>query len=719
MFRRRNLNLLIPLVLACVNLFAILGGSLAATLTVTNTNNTGTGSLRQAVLDSNTLAGSDTIVFDPVVFGTPQTITLASVITINPATGDSLTIIGPGEDLLTVSGNNAVRIFTLSSGDTASISGMTLTLGDDSAIGNSGTLTVTNVTFHDNTAGNGGAIVNGGASLTIIGCTFTENECTSGSATGLGGGAIYSSTSGTVSVSNSTFTGNNEIGGSGGGGAIRNRSGTMNISDSTFTGNTAVDGAGGVVNSDIMTMTGCTVTGNSTNANGGGVSNSGQLTMTNCVVTGNLANTHGGGIRSATPSAGDFLSISNSTISSNTANAENNTAGDGGGLSISGIGVTISNSTISGNMALGSGTNAGNGGGIDSDSAVATLTNVTISGNSAGRDGGGVKAIGTSTFSTTLNSCTIVNNTAVHDGGGILRGSSTVPVNLHATIVANNSDDGTAPDILGSVVSQGYNLIENLTGAMITGDTTGNIIGQDPVLGALAAYGGATQTHALLAGSPAIDAADPVNFPATDQRGIERAQDGDNTGSARADIGAYEGAALGLASAVSRKTHGPAGEFDLPLVLHPPGSGTVEPRASGPTTLVLYFTENVTAADGVVNGNEFAIMNATYSSASISGNTVTLNLTNVVNQSVVSVSINGITSISGTTLMGDSDIEVRALVGDTNGSTSVNATDISQAKSKVGNIVSGSNFWHDVTVDGNLNTSDVLLVKFKSGTNVP
>jgi hypothetical protein len=130
----------------------------AATFTVSNTSNAGAGSLRQAVTDSNNAAGSDTIVFDPAVFSTPQTITLASVITINPATGDSLTITGPGANLLTISGNNATRIFDISSGDTASISGITFTQAVTGAISNSGNLTVTNSTFNANTNSSGGAI---------------------------------------------------------------------------------------------------------------------------------------------------------------------------------------------------------------------------------------------------------------------------------------------------------------------------------------------------------------------------------------------------------------------------------------------------------------------------------------------------------------------------------------------------------------------------------
>jgi hypothetical protein len=84
------------------------------------------------------------------------------------------------------------------------------------------------------------------------------------------------------------------------------------------------------------------------------------------------------------------------------------------------------------------------------------------------------------------------------------------------------------------------NLIENISGATITGTTTGNILGQDPKLGLLASNGGPTLTHALLPGSPAIEAADPANVLPSDQRGFARPKDGDRNGVVRADIGAFE-----------------------------------------------------------------------------------------------------------------------------------------------------------------------------------
>jgi hypothetical protein len=109
------------------------------------------------------------------------------------------------------------------------------------------------------------------------------------------------------------------------------------------------------------------------------------------------------------------------------------------------------------------------------------------------------------------------------------------------TLLAGNSAP-TGPDCSGSLYSYGYNLIQDTTGCSITGDETGNIYGEDPLLGPLQDNGGATFTHALLPDSPAIDAADftdPFGNPVTeDQRGVARPQGPAN------DIGAYEAESL-------------------------------------------------------------------------------------------------------------------------------------------------------------------------------
>jgi hypothetical protein len=243
------------------------------------------------------------------------------------------------------------------------------------------------------------------------------------------------------------------------------------------------------------------------------------LTLTN----GNNPTFEGGGIYNA-----GTLTLSNSTLSGNS-------AARGAGIYNVGT-LTLIGSTLSGNMATNIGGGIGNNGQL-------TLSNSTLSGNSAGQDGGGIWNFD----SFTATNATITANRADADfdnsgqGGGIdnIPGST---LRLRNTIVAGNFHGAASArdDIKGAAQASAFNLVGDGTGltGMSDHDANGNLVGTalaplDPRLGPLQDNGGPTMTHALLAGSPAIDRGlAPGLAPATDQRGAGR--------SGPADIGAFE-----------------------------------------------------------------------------------------------------------------------------------------------------------------------------------
>ena len=234
-----------------------------------------------------------------------------------------------------------------------------------------------------------------------------------------------------------------------------------------------------------------------------------------------------------------------------------NTGGRGGGIYALGAGTTIRDSTISGNTA--NATSGNGGGGIvlaNVAGSLSTITNTTISGNitspapSLGSaNGGGI--LNASAGSVVISHSTItLNRVNSGNGGGIH--STVATASLDHTIVAGNARLGSIrSDLTGSSTAARYSLIGVNTGSSIMnngGNQIGSVSPIDPLLAPLAENGGPTLTHALLAGSPAIDAGDPTAvvgagaIPLGDQRDsvFTRVADGDGAGGARVDIGGYE-----------------------------------------------------------------------------------------------------------------------------------------------------------------------------------
>src|SRR6267154_865717 len=216
---------------------------------------------------------------------------------------------------------------------------------------------------------------------------------------------------------------------------------------------------------------------------GGGIRNRGTLSLNNVTLTTNSSGINGGGLLNF-----GTLTLTNTTVSANTAGT------DGGGIYNSGSGtLTVTASTLSGNTANGIGRN---GGGIFNAGAAA-LTNVTLGDNTATLGGGISNPAGTATLTNTL----VANSTGGNCNGAI-------------TSSGNNLDSGSTCAFAGA----------------------GDLSNQDPLLGVLANNGGATQTRALPAGSPAIDAGNNAVCPATDQRGAARPF----PAAGNCDIGAFE-----------------------------------------------------------------------------------------------------------------------------------------------------------------------------------
>jgi hypothetical protein len=442
-------------------------------LIVTNTNDSGPGSLRQALADAN---NGDTIQFDPALNGQAVSLTSGEL-----AIDKNITITGPGPNLLAItqsSVNNPIRVFHVMPGHTVIMEGLTIR---DSA-----------------------GILNGAGNLSIINCTIRSNHLTCCSTSS----AIYNDGSGgnaTLTILDSTVTGNDAAVG---GGIYNNGlNATLSLQNSSVDNNLAeyvvfphshAGYGGGIYNAaGHATITNCSVSNNTAAysdgvyAAGGGIYNTGILTIINSTIHNNQCPAGGGIANNAT------LTITGSTVSSNVANGFGDIfpppIGDGGGILNNGM-LTISNSTISSNTAHHSGGGISGGG---------SISNSTISDNAAGQlNGGGIYISGSLE----------IGNTILKTG----------------TSGANIVDNG------GTVTSYGYNISNDNGAGFLTGP--GDQINTDPMLGPLQNNGGPTFTHDLLAGSPALDAGNPsfTQPPSTDQRGYARVFNG------RIDIGSLE-----------------------------------------------------------------------------------------------------------------------------------------------------------------------------------
>src|SRR6266545_1535721 len=495
----------------------------AATITVTNTNDSGAGSLRQALSVAHN--------GDRITFAVSGTITLTSdglLVTKN------ITISGPGADQLSIASNTleGVCIFHIVSGEAVTISGLTITTGDSGICNDEAILTVSNCVVTGNNSGlfnNASLSSSVIASLTITNSVFSNNHSSIYNVSEPPNSLVRDSATGIINQSEPPLGPTGTMARSstlirkpaGDGSGAANCTACMTIANSVVTGN-----AIGVFNvaypAATVTVLNSRVTDNSDGIDTYGFEGDAEITIRNSTISGNGHMGPGlGGIDSGFSS----VSIFNSAISDNSGLGGINARGSRG----LGLYVSIVNSTISGNSA---GTSGGGiyGEGLDDLSIV----NSTISGNSAGTSGGGIYNVNSSLH---VANSTITGNSA-GSGGGIYNegslGASVVEISnkiLNAGASGENIFNNG-----GTVTSHGYNLSSDDGGGYLNGP--GDQINTDPLLGPLQDNGGPTSTHALLPGSPAIDAGDP-NFippPSTDQRGCPF----DRVFNGRIDIGSFE-----------------------------------------------------------------------------------------------------------------------------------------------------------------------------------
>lgn len=405
-----------------------------------------------------------------------------------------------------------------------------------------GTVTIRDSVISNNVAGGGGGGLysdgDAALSLNLINVEITGNTASDG-------GGLYLSDTDT-SISDSTINGN--IAYTGDAGGVTSNRGSLTISNSSISGNTAGDDGGGLwLSGGPFTIVNSTISDNTAGSDGGGLyldDSYYSSTISNTTIDGNTAGGDGGGISFED---GTF-SMVNSTISGNT-------AGDGGGgLWLDDIDATISDSTIDGNTA------GGDGGGIYLYETLMTISNSTLSGNSA-TNGGALYIANDDEESTTfIENSTISGNHASQDGGAISifmdEPYEIVSLDIVQSTITDNSTDGLEENnggialqdnaemtIIGSIVAGNLgfdigrygdslpvvNVSDSVLGvirsAVTLVDGGGTQVGvTDPMLGLLANNGGVTKTHALLAGSPAINAG-PNPVPVFDgnefdQRGV-------------------------------------------------------------------------------------------------------------------------------------------------------------------------------------------------------
>ncbi len=414
---------------------------LLATFMVNSLADTGSGSLREALLAANAAPGPDNIVFQAGLSGNISLSTGELLIT------DSVAISGAGA-AITVDGSKATRVFNVDDGLPGLIdvvfNQLTITDGDalrGGAIRNREGLTLRSSIVSGSAAEYGGGIESiDGATLRL------EQSAVSGNSATYRGGGIYSSTGGSVTLFESTVDDNSA--GTQGGGIVSGPATILRIESSQVLTNTATDRGGGIYAGRLSTAYGA------------------QVTITQSTISGNVGD-DGGGMNAG---PGTVLTVADSFLTDNQSNDR------GGALHISALSsgyetrADITNTLISGNSAI------DDGGAIASGTGVTlNVTDSTIQMNSATSRGGALYISGTSSPFTSfadITRTTIRQNSSDDDGGGIHAGSATV-LNIRDSSITENYayDNGGGMRVTG-FGSAAYPNVTTITGSTISGNTT-------------------------------------------------------------------------------------------------------------------------------------------------------------------------------------------------------------------------------------------------------
>ena len=474
----------------------VLNTNRAATFSVINLNDSGSGSFRQAISDANSLSGPHIINFD--IAGTVF-ITSAAF----PEIQVNITLNGNGGGT-TVDGSGIYQILEVSSP--------------------ANFFEVNNINFQNGFiagvfSGNGGAIlVNSNIDVNLNNCNFSNNEAETQ------GGAVFFGGNGTYNINDCSFTANEVNSFFDAGGGLYINSGTSTITGCTFEDNKSRNEGGGAVLNGNCTLSNSSFIDNNSGAEGGGAAFDGIAIVTACNFSSNNATDGGGAF--AMGGGNINYTFTECTFENNRA------ADDGGGLLLEGSGTytfSVSHCTFSNNTAT------DDAGGLFLSSAgtfTGTVINSTMSGNIA-NEGAGVYFLGGGTPNVSIVNCTMNNNEITAGNGGALFISGSL--SLINCILANSIGATDYYQGLGAtLITNDHNMVE--TCSVQSGSCPSFFSTLDPTVTPLQDNGGRTETHGLIIGSPAIGMGNAALAPAEDQRGFPR--------DIAPDIGAFEGQVL-------------------------------------------------------------------------------------------------------------------------------------------------------------------------------